>query len=602
MFKRAKAIVFILLAALTVSMLSPVSFAAGVTSLQERTPGEIISKYWEKPFQLRNIGPAEYVVEPSSSHPYVAGKVRDEDLQEALNAVNFVRYLVGLPDDIQLSNTYINYAQHAAVLLAATGTLTHLPSQPGDMPDEFYNLGYNGAAYSNIAFGPPNLAYSIYAGYMFDSDASNISKLGHRIWLLNPSMKKTGFGYCKGFSATYIFDMSRADRIQYDYITWPAKNYMPVELMKRGIAWSVNLGEKYDRPSIENVKVTLTRRNDKETWNFSKSTVSVKTSEYFNVSNSDFGGMSKCIIFKPNISYNQNDVFDVVISGITAGGSPTEIKYTVRMISLLKPAPVNADKQEGTYLGGLEIALSCASPDSIIYYTTDGSTPTTKSRKYSQPIKINETTVIKAISYVNGEPSEVSTFRYNIEKASQWAVPDIEKATSLKLIPQQMQGNYRENITRADFCKLAMNFLVRKTGKSVEELLKDNNTTIRYDAFTDTSDKEILAANALGIVNGIGNGKFNPNGLISRQEAAVMLMRTAAVLGVTETGGEPVIFTDRDTFVEWARDAIAFVSSLKDKNNNAIMGGIGNGMFSPRGNYTREQSYVTILRLFNAIG
>lgn len=49
-------------------------------------------------------------------------------------------------------------------------------------------------------------------------------------------------------------------------------------------------------------------------------------------------------------------------------------------------------------------------------------------------------------------------------------------------------------------------------------------------------------------------------------------------------------------------DAIAFVSSLKDKNNNAIMGGIGNGMFSPRGNYTREQSYVTILRLFNAIG
>ena len=103
-------------------------------------------------------------------------------------------------------------------------------------------------------------------------------------------------------------------------------------------------------------------------------------------------------------------------------------------------------------------------------------------------------------------------------------------------------------------------------------------------------------------MNGIGNGKFNPNGLISRQEAAVMLMRTAAVLGVTETGGEPVIFTDRDTFAEWARDAIAFVSSLKDKNNNAIMGGIGNGMFSPRGNYTREQSYVTILRLFNAIG
>lgn len=439
-------------------------------------------------------------------------------------------------------------------------------------------------------------------GYMDDSDPSNIEHVGHRRWLLNPLMQKIGFGYYNHFSDTYVFDESRKEKIQYDFIAWPAPNYMPVEFMNEEIAWSVDLGNKYNTPSINDVTVTLTRRNDGKTWTFSQKNSSGSSMYYFNVNN-DNCGLSKCIIFRPDIGgYTPNDVFDVTISGISKNDSPSEINYTVQMFSLLKPSPVKADKQEGTYLNELEIAFSCDTPEAAIYYTTDGSTPTTESNRYRGPVKISETTVFKAISCINEEQSDVSTFYFKIEQVSEWAVADVQKAISLKLIPPLMQGHYRENISRADFCKLAVNLLVQKTGKSVEELLNEKQALIRYDAFTDTSDEEILAAHTLGIVNGVGEGRFNPNGMISRQEAAVMLMRTAAVLGITETDELPEAFADSDAFAEWARDAIAFVASLKDKTSNQkIMGGVGNGKFSPHGSYTREQSFVTMLRLFNAV-
>jgi len=537
MHRRIKAIAFILTIACTMALFFPES-SAGTVTLQERSIEDIMNKYREKPFSLNGSGQVEYDITPSPRSPYAAGKVKDKHLQEAINALNFVRYITGLPDDILLDETYTSYAQHGAVLLAALGKLTHNPPKPSDMPQKFYETAYKGPSNSNCAYGYDTITGTI-LGFMDDSDPSNIDRLGHRRWLLNPPMKKTGFGYCDGFSDTYVFDRSRGYEIRYDFISWPARNYMPVEFMNRQTAWSVNLGNEYDNPSVNDVQVTLKRRNDGKTWTFSGKSNSGSTGNYFNVDNNGYG-MPKCIIFRPAIDgYNANDVFDVTITGISKGGVPAEIKYTVQMFSLLKQQPAKEDRQEGTY---------------------------------------------------------------NRKEVSQWAESDIEKAIGLKLIPQQMQGNYRQNISRADFCKLVVNFLVQKTGKTVSELLIENNATIKYNTFTDTSDNDILAAYALGIVKGVGKGRFNPDGMISRQEAAVMLMRTAKVLGVYKTNGSPETFTDIGEVADWAKESVAFVSSLADKTcNMKIMGGVGNGRFSPNGTFTREQSYVTMLRLYNAI-
>jgi len=154
MIKKTKVIVFILVLMCSMTVLLPKSYADSVGVIQNRTIEDIVNKYNERPFRLaRSSKTVEYDVQPSSSYPYVAGKVKDQYLQEALDGLNFIRYLVGLPDDIYLDQTYIDYTQHGAVLLAAIDELTHGPYKPDDMSNEFYDIAYKGPSQSNCGKG-----------------------------------------------------------------------------------------------------------------------------------------------------------------------------------------------------------------------------------------------------------------------------------------------------------------------------------------------------------------------------------------------------------------------------------------------------------------
>ncbi|WP_337102787.1 S-layer homology domain-containing protein [Paenibacillus sp. YIM B09110] len=112
--------------------------------------------------------------------------------------------------------------------------------------------------------------------------------------------------------------------------------------------------------------------------------------------------------------------------------------------------------------------------------------------------------------------------------------------------------------------------------------------------FTDTKAKEVIAANKLGILNGKGSGRFDPNGSITRQEAASMLTKTAISLGY-DVRADASVYADNDSIAEWASSSVDFVSEF------GIMQGTGNNKFSPKGTYTRQQAYMTIWRLYNAL-
>ena len=56
----------------------------------------------------------------------------------------------------------------------------------------------------------------------------------------------------------------------------------------------------------------------------------------------------------------------------------------------------------GLFVGSQEISLACTTNDATIYYTTDGSTPTTSSSVYTEPFTINETTTVKALGVKDG--------------------------------------------------------------------------------------------------------------------------------------------------------------------------------------------------------
>ncbi len=76
---------------------------------------------------------------------------------------------------------------------------------------------------------------------------------------------------------------------------------------------------------------------------------------------------------------------------------------------------VNFSVPSGCYDAAVSVKLSCIEADAKIYYTIDGSTPTTDSALYTEPLTITGNTPIRAFSYKEGRiTSAASTANYVI--------------------------------------------------------------------------------------------------------------------------------------------------------------------------------------------
>ena len=76
-------------------------------------------------------------------------------------------------------------------------------------------------------------------------------------------------------------------------------------------------------------------------------------------------------------------------------------------------APTFSPLPIGTFSTAQSVKLSDTTSGATIYYTTDGSTPTTASTQYTSPIAVSATTTIKAMAAVYGDsPSAVVSGTY----------------------------------------------------------------------------------------------------------------------------------------------------------------------------------------------
>ncbi len=73
----------------------------------------------------------------------------------------------------------------------------------------------------------------------------------------------------------------------------------------------------------------------------------------------------------------------------------------------------------GTYTGSVTVTISDATSGATIYYTTDGSTPTTSSAVYTGALTFTQTTTLKAMAAANGMTnSAVASATYTIQQQS----------------------------------------------------------------------------------------------------------------------------------------------------------------------------------------
>lgn len=86
----------------------------------------------------------------------------------------------------------------------------------------------------------------------------------------------------------------------------------------------------------------------------------------------------------------------------------------------LKTGNPTFSPEGGTYTSAQSVTISCANEGATIYYTLDGSDPTTtNSSVYSEPISVSETTTIKAMAvYGEYDESDVVTAIYTIIEIS----------------------------------------------------------------------------------------------------------------------------------------------------------------------------------------
>lgn len=190
-----------------------------------------------------------------------------------------------------------------------------------------------------------------------------------------------------------------------------------------------------------------------------------------------------------------------------------------------------------------------------------------------------------------------------IDGASEWSKPEIQKAAACNLLIYELTDKYTENITRLDFCYLARRLIATEFSPEsdsrmgistvIGNIIEERGLTERI-AFSDCENDAVDFLTRAGIIEGMGDETFAPDAEITREQAATILYRMAKFLGnkTLKTPQTAKAYDDEGLISEWAKSSVLAMKEM------GIMKGISDTEFSPKGNYTVEQSIATMLRLY----
>lgn len=249
-------------------------------------------------------------------------------------------------------------------------------------------------------------------------------------------------------------------------------------------------------------------------------------------------------------------------------------------------------------LGGKTVTLTCETKDAAIYYTTDGSKPTTASKKYGAPFLLSASATVNAVAYANGGYSEIKSQSITLPKAPAPTVTFSERVISLSVpsgttiyyttdgtAPSTASTVYTAPITAAVTTKL----LVRASGMEDRrlsltftkygELFNDiSEAAWYYDAVSEAAHQKLMV--------GIGDMAFGPDKVVTRATFVTVLSR---ICGADTAAAPQSRFTDVAPN-SWYTAAVNWAA------NEGIVYGISDTAFAPDKALSREEMCAMLHR------
>ncbi len=180
----------------------------------------------------------------------------------------------------------------------------------------------------------------------------------------------------------------------------------------------------------------------------------------------------------------------------------------------------------------------------------------------------------------------------NLSTPSDWAIPEIEDAIFEGLVPNLTDNpKYTDAITREQFAELVI--------RMVKTAMKWQPDTEGAITFTDCDNEDVRSAAALGIVLGIGEGRFAPKTTTNREQIATMVARAIDFLesglgkDITPNAPSIKVFADKLSISDWAAESMGLLAA------NDIMLGTSETEISPKLPCTVEQSIILLYRVYS---
>ena len=301
--------------------------------------------------------------------------------------------------------------------------------------------------------------------------------------------------------------------------------------------------------------------------------------------------------FPKTVSFGKDAVLNIPVGDIPDGSDVT-LKFGVDVVPSAIELPTVYVNGELCEYKGSEACNGGYTDSTLLCYTI----PSAAHDKLYMTAEIKSDKMLITINYAEvyvSAPVDGAAPARAATTPSSWAAAEVNAAVAADIVPRSLCRDYTDKITRSEFCTFIMAMINKTCGVDSSNRLLSKLGIEYVDGFTDTDSADVIAASLIGIVSGRGEGIFDPYSGITRQEAAKMLSSAASALGIE--GGDSPDFADIDTAAGWAVDSIRNTASIVSNSGKNVMGGVGDNCFAPLGEYTREQSVLTVYRLFDSI-